>query len=460
MTKPTAPTGLDTRLVGWKRIANYLGCGERTARRWEQEEQLPVHRQHHEKRSTVYAMPGELDEWLQSRKQTDVENIATKGTGRLPVGLGVALLLVFAVMAAILLRPSDDSTDLLSADAKVDLMAVDLYDRGRALWNQRGESPNRRAIKLLTQATELDADYAQAWAALSSAWLTLPTYSDEVRSEDAIRQALLAADRAIALDPTLAEARSVMASVAQSQGDWLAAERIYRTALEVDPDNTSLLLWFAGHYRELGKLDDAFQLTDKAYRLDPNSPPILTEIGMNHHQVGRTEKGAEILDYLWLDLGVETPVVWIGRWFWMIEQRELENAAEWVALTPFRGFESELRLFVDYLQGSEITDSELSHSITTAYDNGLPSWLAYHMLNQSGLTDAALEILDRDSEDGDFDTSVVLFHVRGGSAHNDPRFADYVERLGYFDYWRELGPPDICRNLPQIPLCQRLLTPN
>jgi hypothetical protein len=55
------------RLDSWKEIAAYLKRGERTVRRWEQVEGLPVHRHIHEKAASVYAYSGELDAWVQGR---------------------------------------------------------------------------------------------------------------------------------------------------------------------------------------------------------------------------------------------------------------------------------------------------------------------------------------------------------------------------------------------------------
>lgn len=57
------------RLDSWKDIAAYLGRNERTVRRWEAREGLPVHRLVHEKRGSIYAYRSELDAWLSSRKQ-------------------------------------------------------------------------------------------------------------------------------------------------------------------------------------------------------------------------------------------------------------------------------------------------------------------------------------------------------------------------------------------------------
>ena len=52
----------------WKEIGAYLQRNEATARRWEREEGLPVHRHSHKKRSSVYAYPSEIDAWRRTRK--------------------------------------------------------------------------------------------------------------------------------------------------------------------------------------------------------------------------------------------------------------------------------------------------------------------------------------------------------------------------------------------------------
>jgi len=55
-------------LASWKQIAAYLRRSERTVRRWEAQEGLPVHRREHEKQDTVFAYRHELDTW--SRRRT------------------------------------------------------------------------------------------------------------------------------------------------------------------------------------------------------------------------------------------------------------------------------------------------------------------------------------------------------------------------------------------------------
>jgi hypothetical protein len=54
-------------LESWKQIAAYLDRSERTVRRWEAREGLPVHRREHEKQDTVFAFRHELEAWSRLR---------------------------------------------------------------------------------------------------------------------------------------------------------------------------------------------------------------------------------------------------------------------------------------------------------------------------------------------------------------------------------------------------------
>ena len=68
MTETTNNTGPGARLDSWKEIADYLERDVSTVRRWERYEGLPVRRHEHQKRSSVYAIPAELDAWRAARQ--------------------------------------------------------------------------------------------------------------------------------------------------------------------------------------------------------------------------------------------------------------------------------------------------------------------------------------------------------------------------------------------------------
>jgi len=59
-------------LDSWKQIAAYLNRSERTVRRWESSEGLPVHRHGHRKQDTVFARADEIDRWVSRRTRRTV----------------------------------------------------------------------------------------------------------------------------------------------------------------------------------------------------------------------------------------------------------------------------------------------------------------------------------------------------------------------------------------------------
>jgi serine/threonine-protein kinase len=87
------------RLESWKEIAAYLGRTEKTARRWEQREGLPVHRLQHQERGSIYAFKSELDAWRAARQPTPELANATEEPWQ-PRRWGVLTVLTVATIGA------------------------------------------------------------------------------------------------------------------------------------------------------------------------------------------------------------------------------------------------------------------------------------------------------------------------------------------------------------------------
>lgn len=445
------------RLVGWKRISNHLGCSERTARRWEREEELPILRQQHNTQSTVYAHIGELDDWLKSRSSGSVvkPDRAKPSLRRLLAAFVVIIALgLVGVLGMRSLVPNAAQAPTGSTDP----IAVDLYERGRALWLQRGEEPNTRAIKLLEQAVERDASYAEAWEALASAWRTLPTYSDAVDPQRAFNEALYAADRATRLNPKLVEARSVMTSVAHGRGDWITAELIFEDALSIDPNNTMLMLWFGEHYREVGYIEKNLELLREALKLDPASPPLQTAMGMMKHVGPDPQAAQDDLLRIWTDTGFKNPNAWYGIWHTHVRLGNYDAAEDWMTQSPLPINEALLKAFLDAKRGgsSEMINQTAS-DIFVAYEGGFAGWFAYSLLDHLGRTDLALSVAEQEAATGVFFLSIVMFDPMFPEARLSPRFEPILQRLGYIEYWNRFGPPDFCQERPAPPVCASLI---
>jgi hypothetical protein len=94
-TQPKSPAG--ETLESWKQIAAHLHRSERTVRRWETAEGMPVRRREHQKQDTVFAYSYEIDEWSRRRTRKQLRPVQSApdlgSPGSIPVpsdGIGAA----------------------------------------------------------------------------------------------------------------------------------------------------------------------------------------------------------------------------------------------------------------------------------------------------------------------------------------------------------------------------------
>ena len=142
--------------------------------------------------------------------------------------------------------------------------AYNLYLMARQLYLTGLEGDPRRAeaiVRLCTRATQLDPDYARAWALLALGQL------NRRFATGAEVGGMVAADRALALDDNLGEAHAVKASILASEGhDDEAAEEI-RSALRLDPESAEVNRAAGTLSYRKHRLDDAIRYWEKAAAL-------------------------------------------------------------------------------------------------------------------------------------------------------------------------------------------------
>lgn len=127
-----------------------------------------------------------------------------------------------------------------------------------------------RAIELLQAVIEEVPEYAEAHSALADAWLLR---LDLPRSE-AMERAEEAARRALELDPTLVEARTVLAAALFFHRlDWEGAWQNVAQALESDPDYADAVVVKGLYLSAVGRHDEAIAAFRRASQLEPGQLP-------------------------------------------------------------------------------------------------------------------------------------------------------------------------------------------
>jgi len=145
------------------------------------------------------------------------------------------------------------------------------YLLGRFFWNKRSANDLDNAVKHFKRATELDGNFALAYAGLAETHAIYPFYA-VVPDKDSLPKARIAATRAIEIDGESAEAHTVLAYV-QSQYDfnWQEAENSYKRAIELNPNYANTRQWYGEFLAFQGRFDESLVQMQKAVELDPTS---------------------------------------------------------------------------------------------------------------------------------------------------------------------------------------------
>jgi len=168
----------------------------------------------------------------------------------------------------------------------VDPEAVDLYLRGRYAWNQRNPEAFRQAIDYFNHALEKDPSFALAYSGLADSHTLLVLYGDNPSEMIGARTA---AEKALELDGTLAEAHTSLAAVKiLHDWDWAGAEREFQRAIELNPNFAQAHHWYGNLLLgPEGRHNEAIAELQRARELDPLSPIIDADTGFAYYLAGR-----------------------------------------------------------------------------------------------------------------------------------------------------------------------------
>ncbi len=167
----------------------------------------------------------------------------------------------------------------IAATPPVNPNAYDLYLRGRYLWNQRTRSGLEKSVSYYNRAVQIDPAYAKVYAALGESYVVLSTYGGPTPAEWLTR-ARSSAQQALRLDPSLAEAHTVLAAVKVAYDrDWQTATAEYQQAIKLNPNYPTAHHWYSLHLSRLGRHAEAKEEIQRALDLDPLSRIINIDAG-------------------------------------------------------------------------------------------------------------------------------------------------------------------------------------
>jgi serine/threonine protein kinase/Flp pilus assembly protein TadD len=147
-----------------------------------------------------------------------------------------------------------------------------------------------RAVEILQDALKLDAEFAEAYAALGEARWLLYEENNEVKR---VEEALAACNRAVALDGNLAIGYVCLGNVFNGTGKYEQAEQSFRRARDLEPTSDAAFRGLGSAYEKLGLLDEAEDIYRQAILLKPEYWGGYSCLGTFYLRQGRYGEAAE-----------------------------------------------------------------------------------------------------------------------------------------------------------------------
>jgi len=314
-----------------------------------------------------------------------------------------------------------------------DVVAHELYLKGRHSWGLRGENL-LRAVDFYNQAIARDPNYALAYAGLGETYILLPYYIGADPKEARLK-ARAAALKALELNPNLAEAHNALGKIAYTDGiDLQQAIHEHQRAIELSPNNASAHHWIGnGPLAGLGRFDEAIAEGIRSIELDPLSAINMVDLADTYMYARRfKEADAMIKKALEIDPGFP-----YAHWIYGILLQvsgDLEGARTQYAIARTRENDPQaiaLRAQLGAIMGRR---EEAVQALAALEELGKHRYvesyyraLLYLSLGQKDQALASLEqsYAERDGDDiGAIKVDPMLAPLRG-----DPRFEALVKKV-------------------------------
>jgi DNA-binding SARP family transcriptional activator len=310
------------------------------------------------------------------------------------------------------------------------------YLRGLNAWNERSKESLDTAVVYFRRATELDPEYAEAYAGLADAYVMIGYYGYRP-SEAMYPKAKAAALRSMQLDSTLASAHAALAEELIGERDFAHAESEFRKAIELDPTYPTAHHWYATLLVILGRRPEAVMESGRAADLDPLSLKIQATYGIFLNGSG---KHAAALHQFQRVVSEEPDSAWVSRDPWLLQEmsrvyldngqysnaiRTIDRALKIVPRHPHALYT--LALIYDQMGRRDMARSAFARADTSnesyAADRGM-------LYAGEGNADSAFLWFDRVKKWGILGMIALQGNRRIDPVRGDPRYRALLKRIG------------------------------
>ncbi len=307
--------------------------------------------------------------------------------------------------------------------------AYTYFLQGRELLREGTIDSTERAISLFEKAIELDPKFARAYVDAAECHSYLSNVGKEPIdvSHSTARQLL---QRALNLDPNLAEAHAVLSTLLFDEDDVLGSEAEARKALELNPSLPDAY-WMLFEVEGIkGNQGEMVRQIETAYRLDPVRPRFIWLVGLAYLYTGREQEALEH----WKKYEQIAPAwTYRGMMEYYLAKGELEKAKEFLAklekldptnpgvifmggaLVAMEGDRDTALLAIKKIEDIKLGPVDFNYV-----------GFVYHAL---GDLDSYFQYVNRALEEHAIISLFVMYSPLFAKARADPRYPELIERL-------------------------------
>ena len=321
---------------------------------------------------------------------------------------------------------------------KTDPEVYSLYLQGKYFINLRDKESLHKAQLAFEQALAADPTYAPAWIGLSM------TYQFQFRNrersqEEGFTLAMQAAKRGLEIDDSLAIGWATLAYLKRSyEWDWAGAQAAIKKALALEPNNANVLGAAASLSNTFGDTPKSIRLFEQIIERDPLDLGASRALAQRYIMQGRLDEALEIFHRV-QTVNPEYPDIEIdiGKTYLLMGDatRTLEIFENVPSGRIKVFFEALAHFSLNQETEAQALLNEYLEKYATSYPHGVAVIYAWR-----GENDPAFEWLEKAYQQ----RLVVLVFILGNpwlkSIHSDPRFPEFLEKMGLLEYWKVEQP--------------------
>ncbi len=312
--------------------------------------------------------------------------------------------------------------------------AYRLYSIGQQLWKKRNPESTQKAIALFQDAIKLDPNYALAYVGIADAYSTLGSYR-QMMPQEAYPKAREAAEKALSLDPQLAEAHASLGKILTDYSwDWSTAEAEFKTAISLRPNYANAHHWYSTLLATEGRFDESLREVKRAQGLDFLSPATNTHVGNIFYRARRYQEAvASLTQTLELEPNFATARIYLGLCYFKLKRfdealAEFQKAKQIAPNSP--DIVSLLGSFYAETGKPDQARRYLAELQEMAKDHPVSASVFITLYASFGDMDKAFEWAEKSIEEGSPIIRGLKTDQMFDLMRQDPRFAGLLRRVG------------------------------